>query len=84
MLHEIQAQLVEQTGVAVCLSTICRFLQRIGFTRQKLRIAALQQDDFLRCQFVSDVSMYAFFSMKLVVTEETASESMVTAYEENH
>ena len=57
-LCEIQAQLSEETGTEVCLSTICRFLQRNGFTRQRLRIAASQRDDFLRAQFVSDVSIY--------------------------
>jgi len=47
MLHELQAELVEQTGVSVCLSTICRFLHRIGFTRQKIKVIAIQRDDFL-------------------------------------
>ena len=55
LLREIQAHLVEQTCVDVCLS---RFLHKIGFTRQKRKIATLQRDDFLRSQFVSDVSMY--------------------------
>ena len=57
MLHELQAVLVEQTGIAVCLSSICRLLHRIGFSHQKLRIVAIQRDDFLRTQFVSDVSI---------------------------
>ena len=47
MLHKLQVELVQQTGVAVCLSTICRFLHRIGFTRQKMNVTAIQRDDFL-------------------------------------
>jgi transposase len=72
MLCEIQAELVEQTGVSVSLSTICKFLQSTGFSRQRLRLAAIQRDDFLRCQFVSDVSMYE--SEMLVFLDETESD----------
>ena len=88
LLREIQAHLVEQTGVDVCLSTICRFLHKIGFTRQKLKIAALQRDDFLRSQFVSDVSMYE--PEMLIFLDESGSDrwdsirDMVTVYEGNH
>ena len=72
MLHELQAALVEQTGIAVSISTICRFLHRIGFTRQKLRIVAIQQDDFLCSQFVSDVSIYQ--PEMLIFLDETGSD----------
>ena len=72
MLHELQDILVEQTGIAVCLSTICRFLHRIGFSRQKLRIVAIQRDDFLRTQFVSDVSIYE--PEMLIFLDETGSD----------
>ena len=33
-------------------------LQKSGFTRQKLKIAASQRDDLVRANFVSEVSMY--------------------------
>ena len=72
MLHELQAELVEQTGVAVCLSTICRFLHRIGFTPQKVKVIAIQRDDFLRSQFVSDVSIYE--PEMLIFLDETGSD----------
>ena len=84
--HELQAKLVEQTGVVVCLSTICRFLHRIGFSYQRLRIVAVQRDDFLRAQFVSDVSIYEpemlIFLQEL--TDETPLENMATASEGSH
>ena len=47
LLHEIQNQLLEVLLLEVDISTICRFLHKSGFTRQKLRYVALQQDDYL-------------------------------------
>ena len=61
LLREIQAHLVEQTGVDVCLSTI----SSSTYTQNRLypekaadSRASAPRDDFLRSQFVSDVSMY--------------------------
>ena len=34
------------------------FLNKNGFTRQRLKITASQRDDFLRMQFISEVSLY--------------------------
>ena len=42
----------------VDMSTVCRFLHNSGFTRQKLRLVALQRDEFLRQKFMLDVSAY--------------------------
>ena len=64
-LHEIAAELLDTTGADVSLSAICRFLKRIGFTRQRLRLAALQRDDFLRSQFASEVSMHMNLDLDL-------------------
>ena len=72
MLHELQTLLAEALGIVVCLSTICRFLHRIGFSRQKLRVVALQRSDFLRAQFVSDVSIYE--PEMLIFLDETGSD----------
>ena len=73
-LHEVhvQKELHEETGAEVCLSTICRFLHRNSFTRQRLRIAASQRDDLLRAQFVSDVSLYK--PEMLIFLDETGSD----------
>ena len=57
-LHEIARELSETLGVEVSLASICMFLKKCGFTRQKLRISAIQRDSFLRLQFVSDISLY--------------------------
>jgi len=53
-LHEIQTELADQTGADLSLTTcsIWRFLHRIGFTTQRLRVAALQRDKFLRSHSV--------------------------------
>ena len=37
---------------------MCKFLRKVGFTHHKLAIFALQRDDSIRKQFVSDVSLY--------------------------
>ena len=45
-------------GIEVSESAICKFLHKSEFIYQKLRVTALQQDEFLRQQFVSEVSVY--------------------------
>ena len=57
-LHEIANELLVTYGLEISLATICKFFKRVGFTRQKLRIAAVQKDDFLRSQFVSDIALF--------------------------
>ena len=58
LLHEIKEELSSVLMVEIDISTICRFLHDCGFTRQKLRHVALQQDQFLRQKFIVDVSLY--------------------------
>lgn len=68
-LHEIQKELETILLLEVSLSTICRFLQESGFTRQRLYTTALQRDEFLRQQYISDVSVYS--PEMLVFIDET-------------
>ena len=72
LLREIQAELLDLTGADISLSTICRFLHKSGFTRQKLRLVALQRDNLLRSQFASDVSI--FNQEMLIFLDETGSD----------
>ena len=58
-LHEIQKELEECLMLDISLATICRFLYRSGFTRQKLRLVATQQDAFLREPYTVDVFVYS-------------------------
>ena len=46
-LHELQQQLAKETGTEVSCSTICRFLSKSGFSRQKMILAAKQRSDLL-------------------------------------
>ena len=57
-LKEIQQEVLETLLVDICESAIFRFLQISGFTYQKLRIVATQQDQFCRQVFISDISVY--------------------------
>lgn len=71
-LHEIQRELKDLLLLNVSTSTICRFLHENGFTRQRLRTFALQQDAFLREQFMADVSVYS--SEMFVFVDETGAD----------
>ena len=57
-LREIEQNVLETTGLVVSPSAICRFLHKVGFTRQKLKLVARQRDEHLRAQFACDVSWY--------------------------
>ena len=57
-LREIQEELFSILQLEIDTSTICRFLQASGCTRQKLCLVALQRDQFLRQQYMSDISVY--------------------------
>ena len=57
-LHEIASAVLEDTGANLPLSSICRFLRRMRFTQQKLRLVAKQRDEYKRALFVSEVSVY--------------------------
>ena len=58
-LQEIQEELLNVLSVNIHISNICRFLQRSGFTRQKLRITATQRDEYIRQKYVLEVSIYS-------------------------
>lgn len=72
-LHEIQKELEVSLLVEVSLSTLCTFLHKSGFTRQRLRTVALQQDRMLREKFSSEVSVYA--TEMFVFVDETGSDA---------
>ena len=57
MLREIQAE-VKEVGMDLAESTICQFRHTQNFSRQKMRITAMQTDEALRTLFVSELSIY--------------------------
>lgn len=71
-LHEIQQELLDVLQFSVDISTICRFLHSNGFTRQKLHLIAVQRDEFLRQQYILDVSIYQ--PEMLVFLDETGAD----------
>lgn len=72
LLSEIQKEIEEVLWVQVSLSAICKFIHQSGFTRQRLRNVATQQDPFEREQFISDVSVYD--PEMLVFIDETGAD----------
>ena len=57
-LDEIQDNLRETLFINISLATISRFLQKNGFTRQRLQRVASQQDSLLRLQFYNDMALF--------------------------
>ena len=55
-LTEVRDALLEATGRDVHLSTICRTVHRLGFTRQKLRKVAIQRSEEKRGEFAAEVN----------------------------
>ena len=71
-LREIQQELHDFLIVDVSICTICKFLHQSGFTRQRLHNVALQQDAFLRQQYIQDMSVYSPDMM--VFVDETGAD----------
>ena len=71
-LHELQEELQHVLELEVDISTVCRFLHASGFTRQKLRLVALQRDHALRQMFQNDVAVYS--SDMLIFLDETGAD----------
>ena len=72
-MKEIQAELTSVLAVSVEVSTICKFLSKARFTRQKLQIKALQRDEFLRQKYISDVSLLT--SDMFIFVDETGADN---------
>ena len=54
-------------------SVICKFVQTSRFTHQKLKVVAVQQDAFLRQQFMAEVTVY--HPEMLVFIDETGADN---------
>ena len=71
-LREIVRDLSTVLGLDVTESAICKFLKKIGFSRQKLALYALQRDETLRQQYVTDVTIYP--RETLIFVDETGTD----------
>ena len=58
LLREIKAEVCHVLRIEVEESTICKFLHSQGFTRQKMQIVAKQRDEFERCRYVAELTVY--------------------------
>ena len=54
-LEELRQELLQVTSVGVSVSTICRTIKRLGFSRKKLRQVALQRSDEKRTEFMEEM-----------------------------
>ena len=71
-LKEIQTEVYLCTGVQLSVSSICKFLRRVGFTRQKMKLASIGRDEELRSQFSADLSLYP--PEMIIFLDETGSD----------
>ncbi|XP_065905574.1 uncharacterized protein [Dysidea avara] len=67
-LRELQAEF-QKVGCHVDVSTICRTVNKIGLSRQKITHIALQRSELLRAQFIAE--MYAFDPAMILWIDET-------------
>ena len=64
--------LKNETGTEVSITTICNFLHKNGFTRQKLTRVAVQRNEELRIRYKQDISI--FNPDMFVFIDETGSD----------
>ena len=70
-LEELQNDLYLTCGTWVHLSTICRTVHRLGFTRKRVTNIAIQRSETQRVQFMAEISM--FHPDMLIWIDETGS-----------
>lgn len=69
-LRELQRDLMTNRGVHVSLGTISRTLKRRGFTRKKLGVTAIEQDEEVRGEYLTRIQQYA--PEQLVFVDESS------------
>ena len=73
-LIELEQQLNDVTGTRVHISTICRTVHQLGFTRKRLQHIALQRSDEKRAEYMAEVSI--FDPSILIWVDETGFNSL--------
>ena len=71
-LREICRELQQSTGTDVSEPTVCRFLQKAGFTRTKIQHVASQQSEEFRARFAAEMQQYE--PDMLVFIDETGTD----------
>jgi len=62
MLDELHEQFCAKTGIELSVSTICRAMHRLGFTRKRLHRLALECDQARATRFYIDVMSHHIIS----------------------
>ena len=73
-LDEIADKVKIESGTEVSRATICRFLQKSGFTRQKMVIEAQQRCEFLRTKYLIEMSIYTGHPEFFIFVDETGAD----------
>ena len=76
LLQELQTLLYCDYAVNIGLSTICQFLHKNGFSRQRMVLIAKQRDEYLQATFATDLSCYK--PEMLVFLDETGADKRNT------
>ena len=80
-LRELQAEF-QKAGCHVDVSTICRAVNKIGLSRQKITHIALQRSELLRAQFIAE--MYAFDPAMILWIDETGCDRRNALHQYGH
>jgi transposase len=73
-LREITREILANFQLEVTESAVCKFIRKMNFTRQRLRIHAMQRDDDLRRQYCDDVSLYN--AETIIFVDETGTKKI--------
>jgi len=71
-LREVQQELFDVTGSWYDCSTICRTAKRLGLSRQKMKLTAIQRSEVKRAEYISEIQ--EFKPEMLVFIDETGSD----------
>ena len=65
------------TGIEIHISTFCRAVRRLGFTRQRLQQYALKRDADAAAQFWATVKHHGFTADMILAVDETSKDKRV-------
>ena len=72
-LTEIRKEVHYMSGVDLSVSTICQFLRKHNFSRQRIRLIASQRDEVLRQVYANEVLMYK--ADMIIFVDETGTDA---------
>ena len=76
-LVEHHARFTTETGIDIHISTFCKAVRRLGFTRQRLQQYALKRDADAAAQFWATVQHHGFTADMILAVDETSKDKRV-------